>query len=100
MDNEVIKSWKAYGYHNHFCMRNGFLCCVGRFLYTWGVLVDIDMEGCWGRFCFDTQANAVLFLKEWNGYTFPVVGEDGCTAIKDGACELPKPDPIDVESPN
>jgi len=59
-----------------------YYCGLYRFLYTVGVCCGLDETGYLNRFCFDTWQNAELFLKEWDGKTLPVVGEDGCTAIK------------------
>ena len=53
-----------------------------RFMYTCGVCYGLDETGYRGRFCFDSMQNARFFLHEWDGQTLPVVGEDGCTAIK------------------
>jgi hypothetical protein len=55
---------------------------LSRFIFTVGVLWGLDESGYKGRFCFDTHMDAELFLREWDGTTYPVVGEDGCTAIK------------------
>lgn len=61
---------------------DGQLCGIQRFIYTVGVCYGLDSTGYVGRFCFDTWANASLFLREWDGITLPEVGVDGCTAIK------------------
>ena len=61
---------------------NGMVCATSRFIFTVGVCYGIDMIGYKGRFCFDNYAFAQLFLEEWDGVTPPVIGEDGCTAIK------------------
>ena len=61
---------------------NGMLCGIQRYMFTVGVCVDMDETGYRMRFCFDTWQNAFLFLNEWDGVTLPVVGDDGCTAIK------------------
>lgn len=61
---------------------DGMVCATHRYIYTVGVCYGIDMTGYRGRFCFDSQQNAELFLKDWDGQTMPVIGEDGCTAIK------------------
>ncbi len=61
---------------------DGVICATMRFIYTVGVCYGIDSTGYRGRFCFGTQLEADLFLIEWDGVTLPVVGEDGCKAIK------------------
>jgi hypothetical protein len=69
------------GYQN---MReiDGMVCATMRFIYTVGVCYGIDATGYRGRFCFESHQCADLFLKDWDGQTPPVIGEDGCTAIK------------------
>lgn len=57
-------------------------CGVMRMLYTCGVCFNLTEHSVGGRFCFDTLACARLFLADWDGKTYPTVGEDGCTAIK------------------
>lgn len=61
---------------------DGVVCGTMRFMFTVGVCIGIDDVGYSGRFCFNTQMEADLFLAEWDGQTMPVIGEDGCTAIK------------------
>lgn len=61
---------------------NGMACGIAQFFYTWGVCYGMDEYGYVGRYCFDTEQNASLFLKEWDGVTDPIIGEDGCKAIK------------------
>jgi len=57
-------------------------CGIYRFVFTFGVCISLDRVGYAGRFCFDNLPCAALFLKEWDGKEFPIVGKDGCTAIK------------------
>lgn len=62
---------------------DGNLCGLMQMLFTVGVMYGIDEQGNYhGRFCFDTYQNAELFLQDWDGHTLPVVGEDGCKAVK------------------
>jgi hypothetical protein len=61
---------------------DGEYCGLLRFIYTVGVCYGLDETGYRGRFCFDNHLDASLFLADWDGVTLPVVGEDGCTAIK------------------
>lgn len=75
-------TFEQAGYQN---LKNldGNLCGVMRMLFTVGVMYGIDEQGNYrGRFCFDTYQNAELFLQDWDGHTLPVVGEDGCKAVK------------------
>ena len=61
---------------------DGVVCGTMRFVYTVGVCYGIDETGYRGRFCFDNHLYALLFLNEWDGQTPPIIGEDGCKAIK------------------
>ena len=61
---------------------NGAWCGTQRFIYTVGVCLGLDDSGYQNRFCFDSEQNAALFLKEWDGATLPEIGVDGCKAIK------------------
>lgn len=62
---------------------DGMLCGIMGQVYTVGVFYGIDEIGNnEGRICFDTYQNAELFLQDWDGHTLPVVGEDGCKAVK------------------
>ncbi len=58
------------------------LCGILPFLYTHGVCYRLDESGYRMRFCFETKLQAVSFLETWDGKTLPIVGQDGCTAIK------------------
>ena len=81
MDKELLQTLTDNCYSD-ICIRNGEVCGILRFVFTYGVCVGLDMIGYRCRFCFDTEQNAKLFLSEWDGSYLPVVGEDGCTAIK------------------
>ena len=80
---QLIKD-RMFTEHGYTNLReiNGMSCGVSRFLFTCGVCYGLDEVGYVGRYCFDTHQNASLFLKEWDGVTNPVIGEDGCKAIK------------------
>lgn len=58
------------------------ICGTARMIYTTGVFYNLDYCGYSGRFCFDTELNAALFLRDWDGVTPPTIGIDGCKAIK------------------
>lgn len=58
-------------------------CALLQYLYTVGVFLDLDKAGpAQGRYCFAEWSDASHFLKHWDGITEPVVGENGCKAIK------------------
>jgi hypothetical protein len=78
----MSKQLEELKYSNLRWLDNMGICGTFRFIFTVGVVYGIDETGYIGRFCFDTEQNARLFLKYWNGLTRPIVGVDGCKAIK------------------
>lgn len=61
---------------------DGKLYALQAFAFTWGLMLNLNGAVYDGRFCFDTLQNAQGFYDDWDFKTYPVVGEDGCTAIK------------------
>jgi len=64
---------------------NGMTIAISKFIFSYGVIIGLERDFYKGRFCFDTYLNAKLFLDDYiksNGELVPLVGEDGCTAIK------------------
>ncbi len=53
-----------------------------RQIYTTAVFYGLDEAGSKGMIHFDTDENAALFLRDWDGETMPTVGVDGCKAVK------------------
>ena len=81
--NRTIKTFlKSQHYTNITILEDDNVCAIMASLFTWDVCYGVDYEGCKGRFCFNNLVDARKFLKEWDGVTHPVVGENGCTAIK------------------
>ncbi len=52
------------------------------FAYTYGILLDVDVDSYRGRYCFGSLTEAVSFWNNFTGSQVPIVGVDGCTAIK------------------
>lgn len=61
---------------------NEKICGLHRFAYTVAVVVGLDRIGYEKRFCFDNLSYALSFYQGWDGLTEPVIGQEGCTAIK------------------
>jgi len=70
------------GYSNIRYIEGVGYCGLHPYLYTWGLCWTLDEVGYAGRFCFSDLCSALGFLESWDGATYPVIGEDGCTAIK------------------
>lgn len=82
LGNPLAELLLLEGYGNLRELEPVGVCGTYRFLFTVGVCFGLDRSGYRGRFCFDTQADAEAFLNEWDGLTYPVIGDDGCIAIK------------------
>jgi hypothetical protein len=61
---------------------DGMLCGLMQFMFTVGLCYGIDRTGYTGRYCFSSLEYALGFYYHWDGKTPPVIGVDGCTAIK------------------
>jgi len=81
--HETIKEFLERQFYTDVTILPGDMACaILPFIHTWGVCYGITYKGYKGRFCFDNLADAQGFLREWDGVTQPIVGENGCTAIK------------------
>lgn len=59
----------------------GEVCGLLRMMFTTRVCVGINQSGYQRHYCFETWPDAERYLSESDG-TPPVVGVDGCTAVK------------------
>ena len=61
---------------------NGYWYGLYRMMYSVALYCKLDASGnAGGRLCFDTWANAALWLKEWDGVQTPTK-QDGLKADK------------------
>ena len=81
-DKALVEHLNACGYTHIQRIEGRGWCGIGRFMFTHGVLFGMDITGYKGRYCFQDQCSAEGFMLDWDGITVPVVGVDGCTAIK------------------
>ena len=88
---QTIAIWNPEVSISDVCVIAGMVCCLERFIFTVGVCFGLKGHYRHGRFCFDTLQNARSFLCRWDGTSYPIVGEDGCTAIK-GTLSVSKED--------
>lgn len=79
---KIIEMLTEYEYFQIRYVEGWGWCGLQRFIFTVGVCHGLDNIGRKGRFCFHTLGDALAFYEEWDGSKLPVVGEDGCTAIK------------------
>lgn len=50
---------------------NGVPCGIFKFLFTWGLCVGIDQEGCEKRYCYEHATDAEAALMSWDGQGHP-----------------------------
>ncbi len=82
VQGDMMELWDQNGYHDIRFIPNVGYCGIHRFMFTTGVCCGLNESGYSFRFCFNYVLDAVGFLNDWDGHTLPVVGEEGCTAIK------------------
>lgn len=82
----ITDFFKQQGYERIAYVDGWGWCALNTFMFTWGVLYGMDNGGVKGRYCFYNKGCALLFLadlvKHGQAVELPVVGIDGCTAIK------------------
>lgn len=82
LDFDMMAYWQDQHYFDiRFFGHHGY-CGLQRFMFTVGVCLGLTFSGYECRFCFNTLNDAQHFYKHWDGTTVPVIGIDGCTAIK------------------
>lgn len=82
LDFDFLKEVEKEGYFNIRYVPHAGYCGLHRYIYTIGICIGLNTVGFNERFCFDSLLGAKSFLDTWDGETNPVVGQDGCTAIK------------------
>jgi hypothetical protein len=60
----------------------GKVYALQAFMFTYGVLLDLSPSFYEKRYCFGNLADAKIFWDAFDGTQVPVIGENGCTAIK------------------
>ena len=79
--NQVsLETWEGHLIEHKIV--KGKLHGIQRFIFTYGVLLDVKPLSYGGRYCFSDLCAAQGFLRAYDGTQIPVVGEEGCTAIK------------------
>jgi hypothetical protein len=68
---QVRESWEREGTVS-ICTRDGEICGVHPFMYTWGVLVGMSRTSYERRYCYGTLSEALGALRDWNGIGHPV----------------------------
>ena len=76
----IIESWEPYS--RDIREINGMICAIEKWMFTWSVSYGLCISGRAGRYCFNTLCDCLAFYKDWDGIEVPVVGVDGCTAVK------------------
>lgn len=46
---------------------DGTVCGLHRFIYTWGLMIGLDLYGYADRYCYASLEAAQAALKAWNG---------------------------------
>lgn len=77
-------------YHEPRQLSDGRWAGAFRFMYTWGLIWDIDQQGNYEvRWCFRTRGEAVVALRHWDGQADPL----GQWIVRKGAPGGDKPGP-------
>lgn len=66
-DPELVAYLGTQLYENFKQIPGRGLCATTRMLYTWGLVIGLDAAGSLGRYCFETEEEAVAALNAWDG---------------------------------
>lgn len=63
----MIDYLRNQGYFMIKKIPNQGVCCLMKFLFTTGLIIDADLNGYEGRYCYETIEEAIQAILEWNG---------------------------------
>jgi hypothetical protein len=64
---ELIEYLKTQGYYQFRKVPNRGICSLRNFLFTTGIIIGLDVDSYFGRYCYSNQSEASEELKNWNG---------------------------------
>lgn len=62
----IRESWKDH-LHEITTLPTGEMAAVQSFMFTHGLLVELDVVSYGGRYCYETYEEAVAALRSWDG---------------------------------
>lgn len=72
MGQHLIEYLKTEGYFGFKEVPGKGLCGLSLFLFTTGLVVGLEESGYRGRYCYQTQEEAEVALKYWDGQGDPL----------------------------
>ena len=66
----LIEDLKAQGYR-HIVIKNGEICGLYKFAYTWAIISGMNAFGYEGRWCYHNLIDAIAAFDKWNGIGDP-----------------------------
>ena len=60
------------GYYNLKEIEGKGICGIMRFMFTFGLVYNLDEFGYSGRYCYQTEEEAQIALKHWDGKGYPL----------------------------
>lgn len=67
----TVEDAAALGYGQCKRLANGQIAGIAAFMFTYGLVVNIDPIGYGHRYCYSSEQDAVQALEEWNGEGHP-----------------------------
>lgn len=71
ISEELKELLNAEGYFGIIKFKNKGICAIHKLLYTTGIVYNIDSISYEGRYCYNTLAEAVFALGNWDGNDDP-----------------------------
>lgn len=64
---ELIKYLKTEGYFEFRKVPNHGICGLQKFVFTTGIIIGLNPNGYYGRYCYSNEHEASDELKKWDG---------------------------------
>lgn len=69
--SDVLRAILVGQGYRHLADRAGVLTGVHSFVYTFGLMVGVHVEGYERRYCYEFEIDAILALNAWDGHGHP-----------------------------
>lgn len=71
-NEKLIQFLKSQGYYEIRRIEGHGLCGLKKFAFTTGLIIGMEYDSYFGRYCFPTEHDALNSLNEWNGIGDPL----------------------------
>lgn len=71
MDRPQLIAFLAANGYTHLREIDGQVCGIQKYIFTWGLVVGLNMASYERRYCYEHEQDALEALSAWNGEGHP-----------------------------